>query len=54
MYYFALSLVPKLSRLLPRNCTRAKVQIMTYLADLELEDEGQRQQATAAHTVYHR
>ncbi|XP_048035255.1 uncharacterized protein LOC125260777 [Megalobrama amblycephala] len=44
MYYFALSLVLKLNRLLPRNRTRAQIQIMTYLADLELEDDGQRQQ----------
>lgn len=53
MYYFALSLVPKLNRLLPRNRSRAQIQIMTYLADLELEDDGQRKQATVTHTVYH-
>lgn len=52
MYYFALSLIPKLNRLLPRNRSRAQIEIMTYLADLELEDEGQRQQAAAAHTVF--
>ncbi len=51
-YYFALSLVPKLKRLLPRNPNRTQIQIMTYLADLELEDIGQRQHATAAHTVF--
>lgn len=52
MYYFALSLVPKLNRLLPRTRSRAQIQIMTYLADLEVEDEGQRQHATAGHTVF--
>nr|XP_055029943.1 uncharacterized protein LOC129418986 [Misgurnus anguillicaudatus] len=52
MYYFALSLVPKLNRLLPRNRTRAQMHILGYLADLELEDENQRQQATQAHTLF--
>ncbi len=52
MYYFALSLVPKLNRLLPRNHTRAQIQRMTCMADLDVEDEGQRQHATAAHIMF--
>ncbi len=52
IYYFVLSLVPKMNRLLPTNCTRAQIQIMTYLADLEVEDEGQRQHVTPVHTVF--
>ncbi|XP_065120436.2 uncharacterized protein [Paramisgurnus dabryanus] len=48
MYYFALSLVPKLNRLHPRNQTKAQIHILQYLADLELEDKQQHQQPTSA------
>lgn len=51
MYYFALSLIPKLNRLLPRSRTRAQIQILTLLDELECNDEDQRQQAAAAHTI---
>ncbi len=53
MYYFALSLVPKLNRLFPRNPTRAQIHVwLTCMADLEVEDEGQRQHATEAHIMF--
>ncbi|KAK7160733.1 hypothetical protein R3I94_004831 [Phoxinus phoxinus] len=50
MYYFALSLVPKLNRLHPRNQNRAQIHILNYLANLE--DENQRPQATQAGPVF--
>lgn len=46
MYYFALSLVPKLRRLLPRNQTRAQVHILTYLSELEAEENMQQSHTT--------
>ncbi|CAM4572105.1 unnamed protein product [Leuciscus chuanchicus] len=52
MYYFALSLVPKLNRLHPRNQNRAQIHILNYLATMELEDENQRHQATQAGPVF--
>lgn len=54
MYYFALSLVPKLSRLHPRNQNRAQIHILNYLSNLELEDENQQHQATQAGPVLSR
>lgn len=54
MYYFALSLVPKLGRLHPRNQHRAQIHILSYLSNLELEDENQRHQATQAGLVFSR
>ncbi|XP_058626185.1 putative uncharacterized protein DDB_G0290521 [Onychostoma macrolepis] len=46
MYYFALSLVPKLARLCPRNQTKAQVYILTYLSDLEEEEQNMQQSHT--------
>lgn len=46
MYNFALNLVPKLARLCPRNQTRAQVYILTYLSDLEEEQQNMQQSHT--------
>lgn len=49
-YYFALSLVPKLARLLPQNQTRAKVYILTYLSELDAEEQTMQQSHTTTQT----
>ncbi|XP_057194409.1 uncharacterized protein LOC130557018 [Triplophysa rosa] len=49
MYYFVLSLVPKLRRLLPQNQTRAQVHILTYLSELEAEEQNMQQSHTTTH-----
>lgn len=50
MYYFVLSLVPKLNRLQPRNRNRAQLHILSYLTDLEEEENQQAIQALPVFT----
>ncbi|XP_053539390.1 undifferentiated embryonic cell transcription factor 1 isoform X2 [Ictalurus punctatus] len=50
MYYFAMSLVPKLNRLHPRLQTRAQIYILNYLSDLQFEEENLRQQHSTTPT----